>query len=121
MNELDKLGQWLNGTARGIPQSILNRGVDEIKDFASKSFEDLVRERKALVGARSDLELFCALDIEVMLTPQGSLGYFVRNVLSGLGFGLMSHASTDALDATLAQVLAAVPSFLASNDGDQQS
>lgn len=118
LNKLDEWGRWLNGACVGVPQTLLQRGVQEIKRFASESFEDLVRERRELVGAKSDLELFCALDIEVMLTQRGSLALFVRNVVSGLGFRLMSNVPIQRLDPMLAEVLASLPSFLG---GDEQN
>lgn len=114
MNELDKWGPWLDFSGPGIPQSMLKRGMDELKDFASDSFADLVSERRAVVGAKSDLEFFCALDIEVMETEVGSLAYFVRNVESGVGFELLDAASRVGFDAMLSEVLACVKNFVAS-------
>lgn len=107
-----RLRPWLNPPSPSIPQSSLDRGIDEIKAVAAVWFEDVLSSRKALIGdKKSDVELFCAVDVEVMKTEGGVLELFARDVVSGVGFLLLPELN--GLDRMMSQLLLSVPDFLA--------
>lgn len=77
-------------------------------------FEDLVRMRKHSMGGKSDVELFCGLDVEVLKTARGDLVLFVREVVTGTGVLLPPGPGWSGLDRVMSELLGtAVPRFLA--------
>lgn len=65
-----------------------------------------------MVDKRSDLELFCAVDVEVMKTEGGALELFARDVVSGVGFLLLPGPELKGLNRMMSELLLSVPSFL---------
>ncbi|KAH9920566.1 uncharacterized protein BXZ73DRAFT_104693 [Epithele typhae] len=79
-----------------------DRGLEELKEFARKTYEDLVKREEASSPTRSsDLTAFTRIDIGVMRQPGGAFNYVVNEVERSWGvtmFGVMdTHIAIVAL------------------------
>lgn len=69
-----------------MPSSSILTGEIDLVEFATSTFRALVLQEEALLEqrGRSDLRVFCCLDISVLKDSQGDLHYFTNEVSNTL-------------------------------------
>src|ERR1700742_34012 len=80
--------QSLDGT--GLPTVLLDQGTQELQKFATLTYKGLLEREENLLKApgRSDLRVFCRLDLGIYLNNQGDYQWFVNEIASSARAGL---------------------------------
>ncbi|KAF8803061.1 hypothetical protein BYT27DRAFT_7110489 [Phlegmacium glaucopus] len=107
--ELGKLNQITAlDTNTDVPIMEREIGQQEFQMFAMNTYRRLVDCERKKMGGMSTLEVFCRIDVGLMLKEDGELGYFVNEVERTLTAGLWTtrlDVDYNVFAATFAQAL----------------